>query len=207
MEIAQHRAVRGQQLVAGAEHRPAVGVAGEQALVDRHLQGVPRLAVVHGDLFQDHLPLARHLLGGEGEARDAVGLDGQRLGPAVGGEVEVVGGAVVAGEGVVDAAQGLGDAVDLARPVARRALEHHVLEEVGDAAVAGGLVAGAGAVEEGRGHHRRLAVGEQADGETVAQALQPDAAGERLEARRRLQHGMMMGTPADESLTHRLLPE
>ncbi len=49
----------------------------------------------------------------------AVGLDGQRLGPAVGGEVEVVGGGVVAGEGVVDAPEGLGAAVDLARAEAR----------------------------------------------------------------------------------------
>ena len=119
----------------GAEHRPAVGVAGEQALVDGHLQRVPRLAVVHGDLFEDHLALARHLLGIEGEAAHAVLLDRQRLGPAVGGEVEVVGGRVVAGEGVVDPAQGLGEAVDLPRAEARRALEHHVLQEVGDAAV------------------------------------------------------------------------
>ena len=109
-----------QQLVAGAEHRPAVGVTAEQPRLDRHLQRVPGLAVVHGDLFEDHLPLARHLLAGRASgAVDAIGLDGQRLGPAVGGEVEVVGGGVVAGEGVVGAAQGLGPAVDLAGAEAR----------------------------------------------------------------------------------------
>ena len=63
MEVAQRLAVGGQQRLAGAEHGAAVGVAGEEALVHGHLQRVPGLAVVHGDLFEDHLALARHLLG------------------------------------------------------------------------------------------------------------------------------------------------
>jgi hypothetical protein len=127
VEGAQHRGVGRQQLVPGAEHRAAVGVIAEEARLHRHLQRVPRLAVVHGDLFQDHLALARDLLGVQGEGGHAVDLDSERLAPAVGGEVEVVGGRVVAGEGVVDAAQGLRAAVDLAGAEAGRALEHHVL--------------------------------------------------------------------------------
>src|SRR5262249_11100140 len=58
------------------------------------------------------------------------------------------------------------------------ALEHHVLQEVGDAAVAGRLVAGASAVVEDRGDERRLVVLDQADREAVAQPLAAHPAGQ-----------------------------
>ena len=63
VEVAQVLGSGRLQLLPGAEHRPAVGMGAEEALVHGHLQGVPGLAVVHGDLFEDHLPLARHLVG------------------------------------------------------------------------------------------------------------------------------------------------
>src|SRR6185369_5908953 len=70
-------------------------------------------------------------------------------------------------------------AVDLAGAVVGRALEHHVLEEMRDAALTHQLIARADLVEEGRGDDRRLAVLQQADGEAVGQMLQPRVAGER----------------------------
>ncbi len=185
LEARQVLAAGGPQLAPRAEHRAAVGVAAEQPLLHRHLERIPGIAVVHGDLFEDHLALAGHVAGIEGQAGDAVGLDGQRLGPAVGGEVEVVGGGVVAGESVVGTAQGLSPPVDLARSEARRALEHHVLEEMGEAAVAGRLVARAGAVAERRGDHRRLVVLEHADGEAVGETRQLPAPGQARTAGQR----------------------
>jgi hypothetical protein len=84
----------------------------------------------------------------------------------------------VGGESVVDATQRLRAAVDLPGAIGGRALEHHVLEEMGDAAVAGRLVAGAGAVEQGRGHQGGLTVLDQADGQAVAQLFEPQPAGQ-----------------------------
>ncbi len=157
------------QLAAGAEHRPPVRMTAVEPRLNGDLQGIPGLAVVHGDLFADDLPLAGHLPRVEGQRRDAIGLDRQRLGPAVGGEAEVIGGGIVAGEGVVGAAQRLGPPVDLAGSEPLRALEHHVLEEMGGAAVAGGIVAGAGAEAERRRHHRRLVVLQHADRQAIGE--------------------------------------
>src|SRR6185295_3474085 len=98
--------------------------------------------------------------------------------PAVGREVEVVDGRVVAREGVVRAAERLGAAVDLARTVGARALEHHVLEKMRGAAVPRLLVARAGAVAQRGGHHRGLAVREQADGQAVVQPVQRELSGQ-----------------------------
>jgi hypothetical protein len=209
VEVAQLGRTGRQQLLARAEHLPAVGVGAEQARVHRHLQGVPRLAVVHGDLFEDHLALARHLLGVEGEGRHAVGLDGERLGPAVGGKVEVIGRRVVAGEGVVDPAQGLGQPVDLAGAEAAGPLEHHVLEEMGGAAVPRRLVAGAGPVEQSGGDDRRLRVGEQADGQPVVEPVEVEPPGERLQLGQRQGGGDVRTHPPNRTMgsIHRHLPE
>src|SRR5262249_54741235 len=59
-----------------------------------------------------------------------------------------------------------------------RALEHHVLEEMGDAALARQLVTRADLIEEGRGDDRGLAVLQQTDGETVVQVREPRTAGQ-----------------------------
>jgi hypothetical protein len=163
MELRQAIAIGALEILFGAEDRNSVGMAGEQFRLHRELEGVPRLVAVHRQLLEDHLTFAVDLRRIEGQRRHPVALDGERLLPAIGGEREVVGGEIVAGEGVVAAAEALGPAVDLARTVTRRPLEHHVLEEVRRAALAGTFVAPADAIEQDGSHDRRLAIGDQAD--------------------------------------------
>ncbi|MBI4863473.1 MAG: hypothetical protein HY815_24895 [Candidatus Riflebacteria bacterium] len=130
--------------------------------MDRERDGVdlldqlpPGAVAIPLPLLDDHLALALHLLGVEEAGLHPVGLDLQRPVPPVGGELEVVGREIVAGGGVVSTAQLLGDLVDLAFLVPVRALEHHVLEEVGEAGLGRRLVHGPDPVPELGRHDRR----------------------------------------------------
>src|SRR5262249_25813456 len=97
-------------------------------------------------LFRHHLTLGLDLLGIEEEIAHPVRLQPQDEVDAVGRDVHVVRGDVVGGERVVLAAVLLHGLGQLALAVRRRALEHHVLEEVGKPGGAGSLVAGTHAV-------------------------------------------------------------
>lgn len=123
-------------------------MAAEHAPGHRLLQPVPGIVLDHPDLLEDHLALAVHLLRQQAQAPHPVGLDPERLPPRSALELEVVEGCVVGRERVVRAAQALSQTVDRARPVGRRALEHHVLQEVGQTGLVKLLVPAAGAVAE-----------------------------------------------------------
>ena len=137
--------------------------------VDGLVEGIPGIAFVHGDLFEDDLALRFHLGGIEQEAFETVDFELERRLPTVGGEGEVVERGIVAGEGVVGAAERAGDAVDFADPVTGGAFEHHVFEEMGGAALARGFVGGAGAVDDGGRHHGRALAGEHGHGQAVVE--------------------------------------
>ncbi len=155
---------------APAEHRPAVRMSAVERLHDRQLEGVPGIVVQRRQLFENDGPLGLDLPRLEAQSAHPVGLDPQRFLPAVGGEAELVEGGVVAGVGVVVAAELPGAAVDLAGTVAGRALEHHVLEEVGDAQHRGLFGCGARPVADHGRDDGRLAALDQPDQQP---ALQP----------------------------------
>ncbi len=89
------------------QHGAPVGMVAVEQRLDAPLERVPRIALVHGELFEDDAALVVHFGRLEQQSAHAVRLDVERLLPAVGRELEVVGGRVVAGERVVVAAQAL----------------------------------------------------------------------------------------------------
>ena len=97
-------------------------------------------------LFHDHLALRVNLLGIEKQMPHAVGLEAQDHVDTVGSDVDVVGGDVVRGEGIVLTTVPLDGVGELALAVSGRALEHQVLEEVGQPRLPRHLVPRANAV-------------------------------------------------------------
>ncbi len=134
-----------------AHDRPLIGVGG--------VGGGPELLVEHARVVRVHAVAALRR-DDAAFGLDDLGIERQVLNP-IGLEIEdalegrtrepvLVHGDVLARVGVVGAAAGLHDAVELARPVLLRAVEHHVLEEVGDPRDAGPLVARARRGRRGR---------------------------------------------------------
>jgi hypothetical protein len=95
------------------------------------------------DLLDHDFDLPGELSGIERGVADRVGEDVEPFGEVGGGEHEVVDGLVEARPGVDLAAQGLDLAGHLAHRPARRALEEHVLVQVGEARLVAGLVGAA----------------------------------------------------------------
>jgi len=124
------------------------------------------LALVH------HHPALhlKHLAGEHGkEEAHAVALQPERQLHRVRGHGLVVVGAVQPGGAVVGAAHALQQVVELPLGRVERALEHQVLEEMGQPGAAGRLVAAAHAVHQVHGHDRRRAVLVADDAHPVAQ--------------------------------------
>ena len=100
-----------------------------------HFLGQEAFGIVLGArpaLLDDHLPLGVDLLGVEQEVVHPVRLEVEHEIELVGHDVDVIGRHVLRCEGIVLAAVLLDEPGELARPVSRRALEHHVLEKVSD---------------------------------------------------------------------------
>jgi hypothetical protein len=91
-----------------------------------------------------------------------------------GQRLEVVG-AVEVGRGIADATGALDDAQVLRLGHVPAALEHEVLEEVGEASLAGLLVLGADVVPEVDGHHGRHPVGSHDDPQAVGEGVLAEA--------------------------------
>ena len=123
----------------------------------------------HPALLEDDLALGGDVARVEEEVVHAVGLEIDHEGEAVRRDVDVVRRDVLAGEGVVPAAVLLDQTRELARPVGRRALEHHVLEEVGEAGAAARLVARAHPVPHLEGGHRTAMVLEEEHAQSVVE--------------------------------------
>jgi hypothetical protein len=130
-------------------------------LVEHRRQGQPGEAAVRlvedvdPDLLLDHRDLVRQVLLGDGRPAHPVGLEEEGPVQGVGREHLVVVGVVQAGRAVEDTARRR-DLVDqLHLPEGGRALEHQVLEEVGEARPPLRLGADADVVVDGNRHHRR----------------------------------------------------
>ena len=124
-----------------AQHRPAHGLIGKcgrlEIIEDDIVGGIFRLA----DFLQHHGALAGQLLGIECGMLQDVGddIDGQRH--IAGQDPGVIGGLLARGIGVEMAAHGLDLLGDFPGAAPGRALEGHMLQQMGDAVDLGRLVA------------------------------------------------------------------
>ena len=89
----------------------------------------PRLVLVHPDLFEDHLLLGVEVLAAQARPED-VGEDVHRLRQVLRQHRRVVDGVLLAGVGVVVRPDAVEVEVHVEGGPPRRALEHHVFEEV-----------------------------------------------------------------------------
>ena len=132
---------------------------------------------MHAPLLEHDVALGRDDLVGQHEAGHAVRLERHAGLQVLLGDLLEIGGEVRAGEGVLLAAD-RGDVLgELALRMGGRALEHQVLEEMGDARLAGRIVGGAVAVPDHVGDDRRAMVGDDHDLEAVLQREMGDLRG------------------------------
>ena len=144
-----------------ADHRNAVGLVLPERRVDLLVEHRLRIAVdARAALFQDHVALGLDDLVGEDEVAHAVGLEAHHLTERRRRHRLVEGGVVIGGEGVVGAADGRYGAVELARGVVGRGLEHQMFEEVRDAGFAWRLVGAADLVPHHMGDDRGAVIGD-----------------------------------------------
>jgi len=113
--------------------------------------------------------ISRELFRRQAQAGQAVGFQLEGHAQAIGGQHLVVGGVVVAGEGVFLGAQVAQYPRGFAGAELAAALEHHVFQGMGQAGLAGGLVAGADLVPDLRDHHGGAVVFADDDLEAVIQ--------------------------------------
>ncbi len=110
-------------------------------------------------LFEHHLAFRRHLRVGQHQMGHPVGFQRHHQFETVLGDVLVVAGVVVRGEGVLLTAVARDQLGELAGGVGGGALEHQVLEQVGDAAATHRIVAAADLVPDHVGDDRHPMVG------------------------------------------------
>jgi hypothetical protein len=146
-------------------------------------KGVVVVVDAHPPLGGDDPPLGLEDLGDEGQPLDAVGLHGDH--GLEGGRREPVrvGGQIVARVGVVPPACELHAPVELAGADRGRPVEHHVLDEMGDARQAGPLVARADPEERVQGDAGDVVVLDEQDLEPVVERVDLDVL--LLEGRRK----------------------
>ncbi len=146
-------------------HEPLVERAVGPVVVALALLVLDHVALVVEVLLVERLEQRGHPVGLQPEADvELVGRQG----------LEVVG-AVEVGRRVADAARALDDGHVLGLGDVRRALEHEVLEEVGEAGPALRLVLGADVVPEVDGHHRGQVVGRHDDAQAIRQPTLAEA--------------------------------
>ena len=144
----------------------------------RHFLGQEALGIVFGaraPLLDHDLALGVDLLGVEQQVVHPVRLEVEHEVELVGDEVDVVRSHVLRGERVVLSAVLLYEPGELAGPVVRCALEHHVLEEVGDPGGSAVLVPRADAIPGLDGHDRAAMVLQQQHAQAVLERGRLDA--------------------------------
>ena len=136
--------IMGQQRLALAEDRLAIGMArtglGQQAL-QRHLL---RLILALGQLFEHHLALHGECFWLQPRVEHQIQQQIEGLRGRLRWNQHVVMNVVEAGGGIAIAAKGLHPAIELTGGQTLAALEHHVLKEVGQAALPRALPGAAG---------------------------------------------------------------
>ena len=174
------RIVRGERLEIAhpADHRAAIGRGDEghgALLLAQH--GARVVVGAHAALFFHHRQFLGEFFVAVAVVGKAVRLQRHHVGQAVGGHLLVVAGVVHAGESVLAPAHGRHAARELARREFVGALEHHVFQHVGHAALAIDLVDRADAHPQHVHRGGRAAVGLDDEGEAVGQLELADRAG------------------------------
>ena len=157
-----------------AEDRPPGGLVGKGRglhQVEHHVLGQ---ILRRGDLLEDHVALAGKLGAVEARGEDDVAQDVEGEAEILAQHARVIGRRVDAGRGIQLAANRLDLLGDVLSAPPRRALEGHMLEEMGDAVLGQALAAAAGADPDAKRH--RLHVGSRMahHGEAIRQSGQLD---------------------------------
>jgi len=158
------------QVVHPADDGAAVGVGleGDRVHLLEEL-GLRTVVGAHAALLHDDLDLLREFLGVDVQVAHAVGFELHHLVQLFLRHLLEIGGVVAAGEGIVAAAGGRDAFVEFAGADTGRALEHHVLEDVGDAGGAIHLVHAADAVPDHLDRRRGAMVFLDDDAQAVLQ--------------------------------------
>ena len=186
-------AIEALDLVHPADDRRAVGMVHEQRRRHRLRKLGRRIGLdPHAALLEHDVALGRDHRLVEDEAGHAVGLELHHGPEVLAGDALEIGGVVVGGEGVLLAAERRDDLAELARRVPARALEHQMLEEMGDAGLADRIVGRAVAVPDhvrddghaavGHDHHLESVV--EIEGRHLGPASVGSPEGRRLGAER-----------------------
>jgi hypothetical protein len=178
----------GVKILHRADRGVAIGMIGREGQGVEELHHVPvRHVVVALPLFLLHdLALIVEVFLGQGleQRGHPVGLQPQsEVEPAGRQGFEVVG-AIEPGCGIDDRAGRLEQPDVLARSYVRRALEHHVLEEMGESGAAVLFVSGTDVVPDVDRHRRRNVVGAGDDAEPVVQSVLDDRVAKSSECAR-----------------------
>ena len=162
---------RGLEVDEGAVAVVGVGEAleGDRRQLQPREAAVGPVEHVDPDLLLHHVDLVAEVLLGDRRRGHAVGLEEQRALERLGRQRLEVVRVVQVGRPVEGAAGGLHQPGVLHLRHVRRALEHQVLEEVGEPGAALRLVAHADVVEDADGHHRDAAVGGEHDAQPVVE--------------------------------------
>ena len=157
-------------LVAPADHRPAVGMVEIERRLD--LLGELRGRIV-GDalimLLQHHVALGQHVGVGQHQAGHAIGFECHDGLEVLARDPLVERGIVVGRERILLAADFVEGLREFAGRDLGRALEHQVLEEMREPRLAGRLVGGSDPIPDHVGDDRRAVVGDDDEFEPVVQ--------------------------------------
>ena len=159
--VERQRVVEGKllDLVTPADHRHAVGMVQVERCPDLFLeQRTRRIVGARTALLQHDIALGTDVVLGDDHVDHAVGLHLHHHLQAVGGDLLVISGDVIRGESVVLPAIGGDDLGERAIGDLVGALEHQMLEEMGDARDAARLIGRTDAVPDHMGDHRRPVV-------------------------------------------------
>jgi hypothetical protein len=161
----------------GAQDGAAEGVAFPEVLGEGFVDEVVGVVLVHFDLFEDDPLLASNVLRGEGGVEDEVSQKVKCWCNILIENLDIEADGFLSGEGVEVAADGVGLAGELLGGTGGGALEDHVLDEVRDAVLGEGFVAGAGVDPDAHGDGTDVGDGFGEDEQAVGQASPANAAG------------------------------
>src|SRR5207247_10419751 len=151
------------------ENRAAERVLRPETARENFVKKIFWIVEVHLDFFEDHLALFLHIFGikfrAKDQVRDDVKGDGQVLVKNFGIEANLF----LGSEGVEHAADGIHFAGDGFSGAALRALENHMLHEVGQAVLLGDFAAGAVAHPDAHGYGAHVRHGLSDDHEAIGQ--------------------------------------
>src|SRR6266849_1652818 len=165
----QRIAMEGFYSFRGTENRAAQGMLRPEAARENFVKQIFGIVQVHLDFFEDDLALLLHVFGVEFRAQHEVGDhvegDGQMLVKNLGVEADLF----LGGESVKHAPHGIHFAGDGFRGAPLRALENHVLHEVGQAVLFGNFAAGTVADPHADGNGTHVGHGLRDNHEAVGQ--------------------------------------